>query len=117
MLHGAVVSVPSVFQVAPPAGVAAKTTFAAPVPLTVAFSVTLPEITPPGFASVTVGAVTSTVNVTMPPVKVFPARSVITGRRSQLPLETVVASHVALNGALVADAIWVKAPPPVGRSS
>ena len=81
-LHGAVVSVPSALHVAPPAGVASKTTFAAPDPLTVALSVTRPEMLAPGFVSTTVGAVTSTSNVTVGPGKVLPARSVITGRRS-----------------------------------
>ena len=73
---------PSDVQAAPPAGVAAKATLVAPLPLTVAFSVTVPAIVAPGFVSVTVGAVTSTLKVTAAPVKVLPARSVITGRRS-----------------------------------
>jgi hypothetical protein len=45
-------------------------------------SVTVPEIVAPGFVSVTVGAVTSTEKVTIGPVNVLPARSVITGRMS-----------------------------------
>ena len=64
VLHGALVSVPSADQEPPPAGVAPKTTFVAPEPVTVAFSVTVPEIVAPGFVSVTVGALTSTVKVT-----------------------------------------------------
>ncbi|OLE01872.1 MAG: hypothetical protein AUG91_00105 [Actinobacteria bacterium 13_1_20CM_4_69_9] len=73
---------PSDHQVAPPVGVAPNTTLVAPLPLTVALSVTVPEIAAPGLVSVTVGAVTSTLNVATAPVNVFPARSVITGRRS-----------------------------------
>jgi hypothetical protein len=82
MLHGAEVSVPRLVHVAPPVGVAAKATLTAPLPLTVAFRVTVPKIVEPGLARVTVGAVTSTSNVTTAPANVLPAPSVITGRRS-----------------------------------
>src|SRR4051812_39246798 len=57
-LHGALVSVPSVVQLAPPAGVAANTTLVAPLPLTVAFNVTVPKIVAPGLVSAMLGAVT-----------------------------------------------------------
>ena len=65
VLHGELVSVPIVVQVAPPVGVAAKATCVAPDPVTVAFSVTVPEIVAPGFVSVTVGAETLTLKVTI----------------------------------------------------
>src|SRR5438477_870853 len=81
-LHGELVSVPSAVQVAPPAGVTSKTTLVAPVPVTVAFSATRPEMFAPGLVRTIVGAVTSTSNVTAAPVNVLPARSVITGRKS-----------------------------------
>ena len=81
-LQGKLVSVPSAVQEAPPAGATSKTTCTAPLPLTVALSVTAPEMVAPGFVSTTVGAVTSTLKVTTAPVKVLPEPSVITGRRS-----------------------------------
>ena len=82
MLQGELVSLPSTFQVAPPAGVTSKTTFVAPVPLTVPLRVTRPEMFAPGLVRTIVGAVTSTSNVTAAPVNALPALSVITGRRS-----------------------------------
>ena len=66
-------------QDAPPAGEVANATCVAPEPVTVALSVTDPEIVAPGFAKTTVGALTSTVIVRIAPVKVLPARSVSTG--------------------------------------
>ena len=80
--HGALVSVAIHVQAAPPAGLKAKATCVAPEPETVALRATVPEIVAPGFVSTTVGAVTSTSTVIVAPVNVFPARSVITGRRS-----------------------------------
>src|SRR3954471_25055219 len=62
-LHGELESVPSDDQEAPPAGVIANTTCVAPEPLTVALSVTTPEIVAPGLVRTTVGALTSTVIV------------------------------------------------------
>ena len=67
---------------APPAGLAAKMTSVAPVPPTVARKVTVPEMVAPGLVRTTVGAVASTSIVISAPVKVLPALSVITGRRS-----------------------------------
>jgi hypothetical protein len=65
-----------------PAGLTENATCVAPLPLTVAFSVTVPESVAPGSWSTTVGAVASTWTVTVAPVNSLPARSVITGRRS-----------------------------------
>jgi len=59
-----------------------KLTCVAPVPVTVALNVTAFASGEPGFASTTVGAVASTRTVTVAPVKVLPARSARTGRRS-----------------------------------
>ena len=65
-----------------PAGLTLKVTPVTPEPVTVAVSVTVPLTEAPGSARRTAGAVAFTVTVTVEPVKLLPALSVITGRRS-----------------------------------
>ena len=80
-LHGAEVSVSIVRQLAAPARLTSKATRVALGPA-VAVSVTVPLSGQPGSASVTVGAVESTVTVTGCPLATLPAPSVATARSS-----------------------------------
>ena len=81
VLHGVEVSVPIVRQLAAPARLTSKATLRALAPA-IAVSVTAPWSGEPGSASVTVGALESTVTVTACPFAVLPAPSVATARTS-----------------------------------
>ena len=73
VLQGAAESVPIGCQLFAPDGLAENATCVAPEPVTVAFSVIVPESVGPGSCSTTVGAVTSTCTVTVAPVNELPA--------------------------------------------
>ncbi len=97
--YGAVVSVATVVQVPPPAGLIWKATLAVSASGALAASVTLPEIGAPGSASVTFGGVESTVIATGDVVMVLPARSVTTASTVCAPLGVDEGSQASVHGA------------------
>ena len=81
--NGEPVEVPTVVQLLAPAGERWKTTCAIePASAAFACSATVARRFVPGFARLTVGAVLSTATVRVPLVKLLPAASVVTVRRS-----------------------------------